>query len=443
MNDDIARARLARVPASLRASMMAQRAELPPGAITAVARFHDILAQRNEEPDLPSRGSFQAACRTESALGLLLRVLERHAPETCLAEGRDLRREWYRHRSGAGGRPRAAAETGNTAREVRNWPQAWLALLPGLRAAPIRESSLDRHIASINRCADMVPGLRCPPRLGWLFGWELAEALAEAGVSARSAANYIGALVSLGRHGGLDAEALDGLRAIQTNLQRKGRRQPKQKASRLEALYEAGGYKEILRVVRRKLDNADAQPGWRAEAQVARATAAVLAVAVNMPARTGDVASWTFGDQLLREPWGEWHLRWRQEKTGVWLDAGVLWPEVAQVLDLHLLGGRPGRHAQRRYDALRGCNWLRFEAEGYDRRWPSEKVREAIGVPLHDLRTLAADYLRLHDPAKAPGVVSALLGHSTEAAGEAYRALCVETAAQRSWREIRAAHAAG
>lgn len=30
MNDDIARARLARVPASLRAAMMAQRAELPP-----------------------------------------------------------------------------------------------------------------------------------------------------------------------------------------------------------------------------------------------------------------------------------------------------------------------------------------------------------------------------------------------------------------------------
>lgn len=213
-------------------------------------------------PTCPRGGAFRRRAGQNPRLAWLLRVLERHAPETCLAEGRDLRREWYRHRSGAGERRSASAETGNTAREARNWPRTWLALLPGLRAAPIRQSSLDRHIASINRCADMVPGLRCPPRLGWLFGWELAEALTGAGVSARSAANYIGALVSLGRHGGLDAEALDGLRAIQTNLQRKGRRQPKQKASRLEALYEAGGYKEILRVVRRKLDDADAQPGW-------------------------------------------------------------------------------------------------------------------------------------------------------------------------------------
>ncbi len=96
-----------------------------------------------------------------------------------------------------------------------------MTLLPGLRAAPIKDSSINRHIASVNRCAAMLSSLRCPPRLGWLLAWELAQAVqagdaatGQAAVTARTAATYIGGLVSLGLHGGLDEDALDGMRAV-------------------------------------------------------------------------------------------------------------------------------------------------------------------------------------------------------------------------------------
>ena len=64
-------------------------------------------------------------------------------------------------------------------------------------------------------------------------------------------------------------------------------------------------------------------------------------------------------------------------------------------------------------------------------------VAGAIGIPLHDLRTLAADYLRDYDPATAPEIVRALLGHRSLAAGDAYRALCIDDAAVRKWQAIR------
>ncbi|UMA67229.1 hypothetical protein LVO79_20855 (plasmid) [Roseivivax marinus] len=450
MNDETARARLEGVPKPVRDALMACREDLPAGAVTAVGRFFRLLAQRGEHASAPSRATFEAACPNESALGLLLRVLGEHAPSVCLAEGRALRREYYRKRPGGTEHPSRSASRkappGGPA--PCDWADAWLALLPGLRAAPIKDSSIARHISSANRCAAMLPSLRCPPRLGWLFAWEVAQAVqtgdddtGRAGVTARTAAAYIGGLISLGLHGGLDEDALDGMRSVQAHLQRQGRRVAKKKDARIEELYAKGGYDEIVRVLLGKLEEADALPAWRAEVEAARAAAAVLAVCMNDPARTGDVATWTLGEALVREPVGRWRLRWRQGKTGHWKEAGELWPEIGTVLDEHILGGRPRRHAQRRFEELRGRNWLSFTHEPYASRWPSETVKDAIGVPLHDLRTLAADYLRLHDPVAAPRIVAVLLGHRTQEAGGEYRALCAETAAQREWREIRAVHA--
>jgi soluble cytochrome b562 len=450
MNDKIARTRLEGVPKTVRDDLAECREDLPAGAITAVGRFFRLLAERGEHSSAPSRATFEAACGNESALGLLLRVLGKHVPSVCLAEGRTLRKEYYSKRPGgtkhpsrsSGRRPSPGGPVG------RSWPGAWLTLLPDLRAAPIKDSSINRHIASVNRCAAMVPSLRCPPRLGWLLAWELAQALqkgdaetGQTGVTARTAATYIAGLVSLGLHGGMDEDALNGMRAVQSHLQRQGRRVPKKKEARIEELYAKGGYEEVMRVLLSELEEADKLPDWTAEAETARATAAVLGVCMNDPARTGDVAMWTLGEELVREPVGRWRLRWRQGKTGAWKEAGDLWPEIGAVLDEHILGGRPQRHAQRRFEELRGCNWLSFAREPYASRWPSEKVNDAIGVPLHDLRTLAADYLRMHDPVAAPRIVAVLLGHRTQEAGEEYRALCAETAAQREWCKIRQKHA--
>ncbi|WP_417525574.1 hypothetical protein [Marinovum sp.] len=61
-------------------------------------------------------------------------------------------------------------------------------------------------------------------------------------MTTRTAASYIGALVSLGLYGGLEAEALEGLRSVQAHLQRQGWRSLKRKQTRIEALYDDEGY---------------------------------------------------------------------------------------------------------------------------------------------------------------------------------------------------------
>lgn len=445
VNNDINKARLARVPAPIRDRLLSAPV-LPPGAITTVARFFDVLAARREDISAPSRGAFEQACSSESTLALLLRVLTDHAPEVCLSVGRELRNEFYRKRPGGKDDPaRVKPPRAASGPVPHSWPSDWIEMLPGLQAAPVKPSSINRYIASINRCADLVPALKVPPRLGWLFAWELGRRLQEGGcdrrpANARTIAGYIGGLISLGRYGGLEEEALDGMRAVQQHFIRQGRRLPKKKEGRLNDLYDAGGYEAILRAIVFELEEADRLPDWTASAAEARATAAVLAVCVNVPARTGDVSDWRLGQELVRTVWGTWELRWRQEKTGGWVTLGELWPEVAKVVDEHILGGRPPRLCHVRYAELEGANWLSFDDKSYASRWPSERVAAATGVPLHDLRTLCADYLRLHDPAKAPGVVGVLLGHRTAEAGKHYTALCVETAAQRDWQEIRQAH---
>lgn len=445
MNNDIAKARLARVPVGIRERLLSS-SHRPPGAITAVARFFDAISVLAEDPTAPSRRVFEEVCPNESALGLLLRVLTEHAPEVCLAAGRDLRKELYGMRPGGSRDPlRQKPRREVSGAEPRNWPQDWLMMLPGLRAAPITSATINRHISSINRCADLVPQIPVPPRLGWLLAWEIGRILREGDelhppVNSRTIAGYLGGLVSLGLHGGLPRDALDGLRSVQHHHIRLGRRLSKKKEGRLNDLYAAGGYEEIMRVIVSKLEEADSLPDWSAAAAEARATSAILAVCVNIPARTGDVALWILGQELIRSAWGTWELRWRQGKTGGWVTLGELWPEVAQVLDEHILGGRPPRLCQARYRELEGMNWLSFSEKPYDGRWPSERVKNAIGVPLHDLRTLCADYLRLHDPVSAPGIVATLLGHRTQVAGREYTAICVDTAMQGDWQEIRQGH---
>ncbi|SEK10335.1 hypothetical protein, partial [Marinovum algicola] len=308
MRDDIARARLKRVPVPVRDRMMAARADLPPGAITAVARFFDVLADREEDPDLPSRASFVAACGNESALGLLLRMLERHAPGICLAEGRGLRKGYYRARSSGTGAKGSAHPNRGT--EPRNWPAHWAALLPALQEAPIGDSTLRRHVASVNRCAVLLPGLTCPPRIGWLLGWEMARSFRDEGLRPATIAGYLGGLVSLAAHGGVDPDAVAGLRSVQMSCLREARRTPKLKQSRIEALYAKGGYAEVVRAIVRELDRADDHADWRAKAETARATAAILAVTLNVPPRSGDISSWRLGEELVREPWCRVALNW-------------------------------------------------------------------------------------------------------------------------------------
>jgi hypothetical protein len=89
------------------------------------------------------------------------------------------------------------------------------------------------------------------------------------------------------------------------------------------------------------------------------------------------------------------------------------------------------RHEDRRDDEERHSH------ESMPSRQPSCLVRQAIGKPLHDLRTLLADLMRRNDPAAARRIIAAILGHASTEAGEAYRALCEGDAATRDWSDMR------
>ena len=123
-------------------------------------------------------------------------------------------------------------------------------------------------------------------------------------------------------------------------------------------------------------------------------------------------------------------------------ETGAIWPEICDILDEWILDGRPDRLVHVRYQELIGLSWLTLgEKEPY-RNLPTELTKAAIGVPSHDLRTLAADYMRRHDPVHAADIIATHLGHGTQEAGEPYRADCDGAAAQAIWQETRAVIAA-
>jgi hypothetical protein len=173
-----------------------------------------------------------------------------------------------------------------------------MALLPGLLDAPIRNSSIAKHIEALNSCALRLPVVRCPPKPSWLLGWELAQVLqvdgpGELGRVARSTvAGHLSSLAALGMHGGMSEKELKALRLLAHSMQNKIEMKEKRKTARLHALIERGGYEEAIRTVVRLLDEAEAARDWTAAAEQARATAAILMLAINIPPRTGDMSLW-------------------------------------------------------------------------------------------------------------------------------------------------------
>lgn len=432
---------LAAVPKPVRTRMLADADRLLPGAAAVVGRFFAVLAARHEPPDAPSRACFDAAAASEPTLRTLLVSLEAYAPEINLAGGREARKAWYARRpSNRPKRRTGLAPIPQTAPE--NWPAEWAALYPALVLAPIRETSLRRHIASINRCADALGGSDAAPDWSRYSAFCLLEAFEQAGHRPATISSYLGGLIALAKHGGVPADARAGLSEMQELAMTRARRIEKLKVARVEGLTDRGGYAEIVRTLGVLRDSAANTSAARATAERQRRIAAILAIALNVPARTGDVATWQLGRDLIREPTGSWRLAWRQGKTGGTVDMGSLWPEVCAVLDDLVCAGRPSRFAQVCYGRLIGHNWLTHSAKPMPAKQPSLLVREVLGVPLHDIRTLCADFLRRSDPTTAANLVSTLLGHRTAVAGEAYRALATEDAAAVDWAAMRAKIAA-
>ncbi len=431
---------LAAVPASIRARMLAAD-QLEPGAAAVVGRFFAILAQRGEPVAAPSRASFDAAAASEATLATLLRTLQVHASEVCLAAGREARKAWYAKRPKSG-TPRRRGRAPLPSVAPTSWPIEWALLYPRLLAAPIKETSRRRYVDSVNRLAAILPP-DVEPDWSRFMACSLFEALVGRGEHPRTICTYLDGLIGLGLHGGVGDTKLAGLREMRAVAAVRARRVDKKKVGRIADMTERGGFAVIGEAIGRLRSDAEGLPAWSAAAERLRRAAAILAVEINAFGRTGDVAAWRLGADLVREPWGAWRLGWEQGKTSRDQDVGELWPEVGEVLDELILGGRPRRYAGLRYAELSGRNWLTHAEEAFAAKHPSQLVNEAIGVPLHDLRTLIADLLRRIDPARARDLIASMLGHASTASGEEYRGECEGDWATQQWQKMRSEIAAG
>jgi hypothetical protein len=427
---------LAAAPKDVRARMLAPQNRLEPGAAAAVGRFFRIVSERGEPVAAPSRESFGLAAASEPTLGTLLRALAKFAPQMCLAGGREARAGWYARRAG-GQAPRRKGPGPLPLSAPTTWPAPWATLYPRLLAAAVEESTLRRYIASINRCAAALPWTDAQPDWSRYMAYSLVEVFEEEGLRPVTIAGYLDGLIGLGKHGRLPDATLDGLCNIRSLTYARAAAADKLKVPRIEDFTERGGIRSVAEAIGRLRSDAASLPASAAAAERMRRTAAILAVELVAYARTGDVASWVMGDQLVRYPCGTWHLEWTQGKTGKDRAPGELWPEVGEVLDELILAGRPHRYAALRYQRLVGMNWLTHTRASMPSRQPSFLVREVLGVPLHDLRTVIADLMRRVDPATARRLIAALLGHASLEAGEEYRALCEGDVASRGWSRMR------
>lgn len=436
MKKSILEAQLSATPAPIRKSMLEEHDKLPAGATSVVNRLFEIVASRQEPLDAPSEKSFREVAESESTLRLLLRTLKVHAPHVSTAAALPVKDDWLK------ARPKVVSS--KTAVKVRKmdtakWPEAWQALLPGLQAAKIKPSTLKRYIASIFRCADAVRTHNLPTELSFLTGYEIARVLSaqDEPVSAITIANYLEALIALGRHGGADPAGLTGLAFVSQEQRNIARSQGKKKAARIDGFMARGTYQHIANIVAEQREIAARAAGHSYKRKSAHQNAAICAITLNMPARAGDMSRWIIGRELVRSANGDWSLSWTQEKTGKGASAGVLWPEVSELLDEHLLGDRPPRLIAVRYRECLGFNWLSLTQKAYLASWPSLRFKQLVGVPLHDMRTVLADHMRWHDPQTAADIIQTALGHSTAAAGEAYRSECEGDFASKAWAEVR------
>lgn len=434
---------LASAPAAVRHALLEAKADLRPGAAAVVGRLFAAARRLHDPATCLSSEAFRQAATSESTFRTLLRTLTKHAPFVCTANAKPVSEEWYEARANTLDKPKVTK-----ARKTPRWPEAWLAYDAALEMAKVRPVTRNRYRNSVNRCAALVAEGYGSPELGFVTAAELAEGFVNYSDKKRrirpvTAANYIDGLIALGRFGGADPNALAAMRVITEDLRDQAKMHLKNKEERIADLMERGGFGYVADKIGEQRAKAAALPDHSAAAKRARQTAMVIALNVNKPARKSDMVNWRIGVDVTRDLAGNWELAWVQSKTSAQTEAGQLWAQVSEVLDEWILGGRPDRLANSRYRDLHGCYLLTLTEKPARKNLSTELCQQAIGVPSHDLRTLAGDYLRRHDPENAANLLASHLGHASTGAGQAYRTACSADAGVAKWRQVRAQIAKG
>ncbi|WP_417809111.1 hypothetical protein [Thioclava sp.] len=425
-------------PAAVRRAMIDDAPSLAPGAAHVMGRFWSAVRARKDNLSMPAADAYRDAAASESSFRCLLRALSVYAPHVSTAPAKLVSDEWYARRS------KSAATTAPPVEKTvaAAWPEAWLLMKPGLDAARIKNSTRKRYLASIDRCATVVAENLASAQFGFIAACDLSEAFVfhpdkDRRVKPVTAANYIEGLIALGTGGGVAEASLTAMRVVLRELRDEATLGEKNKYERLSSLMERGGFAHVAQKIGVLRERAHDLPAHSAARRRCMQQAVVCAVILDKPPRKGDAVVWRLGEQLVRETDGTWRAEWEQEKTGGATESGAIQPEICEILDEWILGGRPDRLIHHRYLELHGKNWLTLEQDAPYRNLPTELTKAAIGVPSQDLRTLAADYMRRHDPTHAADVIATHLGHRTREAGKSYRAVCLGTAAEAAWQDAR------
>lgn len=426
-------------PAAVRKAMLEKRADLAPGAAAVIGRLFSRMKENGDPRALPRAASFRAAASSEPTFRLLLRTLTRFAPEISTAEATDVSAEWYakRRKTPSSGKAITKAHSAKS-----TWPSLWLEYDAALEDARIKSSSKKRYRASVDRCAVLLDEGLGAETLGFLAAAEFADGFInhpdhDRRVRPITAANYIEALITLGRYGGAPEESLNAMRLITDDLRDQARGMAKNKEQRIAELMGKRGFLHIADRIGELLAKAHELPSHSAAGRRSLQAAMVCSLIMNKPPRKGDMVAWRLGHEIVRETDGTWFAQWEQEKTGRDTEAGALWPEVCLILDRWTLGGRPDRLVHLRYGELEGCSVITLSNQTAHRNLPTELTHAALGVPSHDLRTLAADYLRRHNPSQAADIIATHLGHGNLRSGKAYRSECSGQAGQDEWAQAR------
>jgi len=314
------------------------------------------------------------------------------------------------------------------------WPRAWRRAVHRLRrragarqlnlvtgdegevVSPKVLRSLTNTVAEFARVAadaDLGEAVSHPLIDRWLAGLEAR------GVRAVTKAIRLKEVRIFAAEIGADAAVVDYVRALAAAFAREANGHRSRKAATFFAL--DFGLGEVFERARTCRQRAAEIPPWRDEALHARLDAALLGLSVAAPLRCGDLHRLRIGRELDRTTEG-WRLAIDQEKTGTIYELRRLWPEVGEMLDCLVLGGRDESHLWPRLGALSGralFAWDDDHAEPVDDGWPTQVWRRHLGVGVHIVRSLWATHYAEEAPAES-WAASDLLGHRSGRAREAY-----------------------
>ncbi|MDV7145894.1 hypothetical protein R3X27_24715 [Tropicimonas sp. TH_r6] len=414
------------------------------GVAQALQRFYASLTAAGRPPELATVDDFTAAASNRTALIGLMSALELVDTSVPLSIAKPLRQGWdHWLNQKYNKRPRKPRQSQRVSLLPEEWPESWARAVPLLeKRVRTERCSYRRPHAKTREMIIQAVGM-CAAARHWAIaeGIEPSEGFTEEvaevflrflfqrpRMSARSAADYFGRVITFARRARLfEPEGEEIFCEILGALEAEATDQDPSKKKKLRDFHRSFDLSDVLVAANRCIDVAEKLPAHSALAHRLRRKAVAFALLVNGADRQGDLSTFRIGREIERDVGGLWEANFRQSKTRRTKDLGPYWGVTSEIIDTHILGGRPEWSIRDRIAELDGCNLLSLEEGGYDTYHPSKLLQEEFGISGHLVRTLITNLIRQHRPDGA-WAVQALLGHSSRWSQSAYKTEFRETA---------------